>query len=85
MKKSIIIAFATISTLLCACNGTDKTNRNSDTGAAKGNSGPADTTKAVVTSSTSGGAAATPGSSDTSNIGQGTAEPTVDTGKNKTP
>lgn len=82
MKKLIIIAFAAASFIVSACNGTDKTNRNSDTSAAKGNSGPADSTQGIGTSSASGNSAATPGSADTTNTGASPNVPKADTAGN---
>ena len=81
MKKLIVIVFAAAGIILSSCNGTDKTHRTDDTSAAKGNSGAADTTQIVGTSNAAGGAAATPGSSDTSNIGATPSDPTADTAK----
>jgi hypothetical protein len=81
MKKFIIIGFAAASLAISACTGTDKTNRNSDTSAAKGSGGPTDSAQGVESPSPS---ATTPGSSDTSNIGKNPAEPMGDTVK-KTP
>lgn len=70
MKKLIIIVFAATGIIVSSCNGIDKTNRTSDTSAAKGSGGPADTTQAIDSASTPGGSATTPGSSDTSGTGK---------------
>ena len=81
MKKLLVIFFAAASLGINACTGTDKTNRDSDTSAVKGNSGPVDSAQSTVSPSPS---ATTPGSSDTSTTGKETTRPTNDTAR-KTP
>lgn len=64
MKKLIILFFAA-SVILSACHSNDKkTDRQSDTSAAKGSGGPADTAKSTAP----GNSAATPNSSDTTSL-----------------
>ncbi|MEZ2336014.1 hypothetical protein AB6735_10280 [Mucilaginibacter sp. RCC_168] len=83
MKNSLLTIFAGMILALAACTGTDKTNRNSDTSAVKGNSGPADSTQAVKSSGAAGSSALSPGSTDTSKTGDTAAAPTADTPVNK--
>ena len=80
MKKIIIIIFSFISLGLSSCTGTNKTNRVSDTSAAKGSGGPADSSKTAASPSS----ATTPGSSDTSSINKKYGGTTGDSSK-KTP
>jgi ABC-type Fe3+-hydroxamate transport system substrate-binding protein len=64
MKKLIILFFAA-SVALSACHSNDKkTDRQSDTSAAKGSGGPADSAKSTAP----GNSAVTPNSSDTSSL-----------------
>jgi protein involved in sex pheromone biosynthesis len=69
MKKLIIITLTAASITFSACHSSDKkTDRQSDTSAAKGNGGPADTTKSAAP----GNSASTPNSSDTTTLGADT-------------
>lgn len=64
MKKLFVLFFAT-GVILSSCHSSDKnTTRQSDTSAAKGSGGPADSAK----SSAPGNSATTPNSSDTTSL-----------------
>ncbi|SEN23270.1 hypothetical protein SAMN05192574_102853 [Mucilaginibacter gossypiicola] len=69
MTKFAILTFIAASITFASCRSSDKkTDRQSDTSAAKGSGGPADSTKTA----TPGNSASTPNSSDTTSLGADT-------------
>jgi predicted small secreted protein len=83
MKKLAYTLLFTTATVLAACNGSTKTGGDRADSGSAGSSGPADSVGVVSPNNPAGGGSTGGTDTSTTGSGQGVANPTVDTTRNR--